>query len=76
MNNAAILPYICMHALQIQNVKRNTVKKVSVNELNSFTPVKVVEEKKEDLVPETTINNDASTSIDNLTPEPVENNNS
>ena len=46
MNNAAILPYIGMHALQIQNVKRNTVKKVSINELN-------VEESlnKEELVP-------------------------
>lgn len=27
MNNAAILPYIGLHALQIQNVKRNVVKK-------------------------------------------------
>ena len=34
MNNAAILPYICMHALQIQNVKRDVVKKVSITELN------------------------------------------
>ena len=78
MNNAAILPYICMHALQIQNVKRNTVKKVSVNELNTSThsSVSAIEEKKEDLVPETTSNIDTSTSIDNLTPEPVENNNS
>lgn len=78
MNNAAILPYICMHALQIQNVKRNTVKKVSVNELNTsaHSSVSAIEEKKEDLVPETTSNIDTSTSIDNLTPEPVENNNS
>ena len=37
MNNLAILPYICLHALQIQNVKRNTVKKVSINELNNQT---------------------------------------
>ena len=35
MNNVAILPYIILHALQIQNVKRNTVKKVSINELNN-----------------------------------------
>ena len=34
MNNAAILPYIGLHALQIQNVKRNVSKKVSVDELN------------------------------------------
>jgi hypothetical protein len=34
MNNAAILPYIGMHALQIQNVKRDVVKKASITELN------------------------------------------
>ena len=35
MNNIAISPYIGLHALQIQNVKRNTAKKVSINELNN-----------------------------------------
>ncbi len=35
MNNVAVLPYIGLHALQIQNVKRNVAKKVSINELNS-----------------------------------------
>ena len=42
MNNLAILPYICLHALQIQNVKRNVAKKISINELNKseiITPV-------------------------------------
>lgn len=34
MNNVAISPYIAMYALQLQNVKRNTVKKVSIEELN------------------------------------------
>ena len=34
MNNIAILPYICLHALQIQNIKRDVVKKVSIQELN------------------------------------------
>lgn len=34
MNNVAVVPYIGMHALQIQNVKRNIVKKVSVDEIN------------------------------------------
>jgi hypothetical protein len=34
MNNVAVMPYIGMHALQIQNVKRNVVKKVSVDEIN------------------------------------------
>jgi hypothetical protein len=35
MNNIAVLPYIGLHALQIQNIKRNTAKKVSINELNN-----------------------------------------
>jgi hypothetical protein len=34
MNNIVVVPYIGMHALQIQNVKRNVVKKVSVDEIN------------------------------------------
>jgi hypothetical protein len=34
MNNIAISPYIGMHALQIQNVKRDVVKKASISELN------------------------------------------
>jgi hypothetical protein len=34
MNNVAVLPYIGLHALQIQNVKRNVTKKASINELN------------------------------------------
>jgi hypothetical protein len=34
MNNAAILPYIGMHALQIQNVKRDVVKKANISQLN------------------------------------------
>ena len=38
MNNAAIVPYIGMHALQIQNVKRDVVKKVSIQQLNNETP--------------------------------------
>jgi len=35
MNNIAVAPYIGMHALQIQNVKRNIVKKASIDELNN-----------------------------------------
>jgi len=35
MNNIAIMPYIGLHALQIQNVKRNVAKKVSINEINN-----------------------------------------
>jgi hypothetical protein len=35
MNNIAITPYIFLHALQIQNVKRDVAKKVSIHELNT-----------------------------------------
>ena len=34
MNNLAISPHIGLHALQIQNVKRYTVKKINIKELN------------------------------------------
>jgi len=34
MNNIAISPYICMHALQMQNVKRVVAKKVDIRELH------------------------------------------
>jgi len=37
MNNIAIVPHICLHALQIQNIKRNTVKIANVSELNTNT---------------------------------------
>ena len=50
MNNFAIAPYIGMYALQIQNVKRNTSKKHSINELNT-KPIEdniVVEERNAD----------------------------
>ena len=38
MNNIAVVPYIGMHALQIQNIKRNVVKKASIQELNNEQP--------------------------------------
>jgi hypothetical protein len=34
MNNAAIFPYIGMYALQIQNVKREVVKKANISQIN------------------------------------------
>ena len=36
MNNVAILPQLCMRILQSQNVKRNTIKKVVMNEKNEL----------------------------------------
>ena len=44
MNNIAVIPYIGMHALQIQNVKRNSVKKASITELNN----ELIERKEEE----------------------------
>ena len=72
MNNIAVLPYIGLHALQIQNVKRNTTKKVSINELNSNAEAKVevqnVEEKsttKIDDLPSSGTNNDQQENVSN-----------
>jgi hypothetical protein len=76
MNNIAISPYIGMHALQIQNVKRNVVKKVSIDELNKSVINTQIPEKQE--IKETPIieQNIVSqgTNIDIL-PEPINDNN-
>ena len=37
MNNLTISPYIAMHALQIQNIKRNTIKKAHISILDDKT---------------------------------------
>ena len=57
MNNIAVLPYIGLHALQIQNVKRNTTKKVSINELNN--EVIIIENKN-------VVESESTTKIDDL----------
>ncbi len=80
MNNVAVSPYIGMHALQIQNVKRNVVKKASIQELNQYQqePQKEPEIKQTSNVvenPEIEIKNlGDGTSIDNL-PLPAANDN-
>ena len=38
MNNMAITPYIGLHILQIQNIKRNVVKKIDIQGLDAKTP--------------------------------------
>ena len=76
MNNIAISPYIGMHALQIQNVKRNVVKKVSIEELNKSvinTQIPEKQEIKETSIIEQNIVSEGTT-IDNL-PEPINDNN-
>ena len=73
MNNIAVAPYIGMHALQIQNVKRNIVKKASIDELNKHIINTPLPEKQEPTVVEQNEVSERS-SIDNL-PEPANNNN-
>ena len=80
MNNAAITPYICMHALQIQNVKRNVAKKASIKELNHeiYQPIEtqeeIIQQNNENVNQEINDNNDNNdnnrTNIVNL-PEPI-----
>ena len=82
MNNLAILPYVCLHALQIQNVKRDVVKKVSIQELNKNEVILPVD--KEDLsnnnqissniVEENIVIPNQSTNIDDL-PQPASSDN-
>ena len=79
MNNIAVSPYIGMHALQIQNVKRNVVKKASVNELNKPVINTQIPEKQEiQEIQEPTIVEEnivsQGTNIDNL-PQPINDNN-
>ena len=72
MNNIAVLPYIGMHALQIQNVKRNVYKKVSIKELNNeghneiITPVDSDNNDNNDNNNDNTIHSGSGTNIDNL----------
>ena len=46
MNNIAISPHIFMYALQLQNVKRENVKKHDINELNKQIKLNNIEYKK------------------------------
>ena len=75
MNNAAITPYICMHALQIQNVKRNVVKKVSIKELNNeiIQPLETQQELNQQNEINSNINetNINGTNINEILPEPL-----
>ena len=76
MNNIAVTPYICMHALQIQNVKRNIVKKASIIELNNeiVHPLETHEElgqhNEVENINEININ---GTNINEILPEPLSN---
>jgi hypothetical protein len=66
MNNIAIFPYIGMHALQIQNVKRNVIKKASITQINHeiLSPVDKNELQETNIINETRENNvDISTTM-------------
>lgn len=69
MNNIAISPYIGMHALQIQNIKRNVVKKACINELNQ--PQNDITQND---ITQDNITQDNGTTIDNLPIVKPENN--
>ena len=71
MNNIAVLPYIGLHALQIQNVKRNTAKKVSINELNNEV---IIIENTKDAVEVETKDVSNTTKIDHLPSSGTNNN--
>ena len=64
MNNLAILPYISLHALQIQNVKRDVVKKININELNKSEIVVPVD--KEDFTNNNNNNNNNNSNHDEV----------
>lgn len=53
MNNIAILPQIVMHGLQIQNVKRDVAKKVTMDDLEvheSSTDIELLDAKVEEKI--------------------------
>ena len=68
MNNLAIVPYIALHALQIQNVKRNVVKKVDTIDKNQNQNQYEYHDNNDDIIEEDEIINrdNSTTSITNL----------
>ena len=74
MNNIAISPYIGMHALQIQNIKRNVVKKACINELNQPQDDITQDDITQDDITPDDITQDNGTTIDNLPIVEPENN--
>ena len=74
MNNIAISPYIGMHALQIQNIKRNVVKKACIDELNQPQNDITQDDITQDDITQDDITQDNGTTIDNLPIVEPENN--
>ena len=77
MNNIAVSPYIGLHALQIQNIKRNIVKKASINELNKSVINNTQFPEKQEIQEKTVLEQNIvseGTNIDNL-PKPANDNN-
>ena len=73
MNNIAVLPYIGLHALQIQNVKRNTTKKVSINELNLSNGLENVVEGEVISIKNTNVSNEVPNEVSNEVSNEAEN---
>ena len=74
MNNIAISPYIGMHALQIQNIKRNVVKKACIDELNQPQNDITQDNITQNDITQNDITQDNGTTIDNLPIVEPENN--
>jgi hypothetical protein len=78
MNNIAITPHVFMHALQIQNIKRNVAKNAQILELNKDNLSNILNDKLNENNNENNENNENSQDYDknistniNLLPEPV-----
>jgi hypothetical protein len=71
MNNLAISPYIGMHILQLQNIKRDSTKKIPINELKIKEEDKILEKNKH-LDNNTEL--ETTNKIDNFIPQPILNN--
>ena len=78
MNNLAISQYIGMHILQLQNIKRDSTKKIPINELKlkeNIEDIKDIKDIKENTVlEESNVKILPTTKIDNFIPEPILNN--
>jgi hypothetical protein len=82
MNNLAITPYVCLHALQIQNVKRNIIKKASIGNLdiesNIIHDTNNIDNNNIDNIDNNNIDNidnNINNNNNNIIPKPIEQNN-
>ncbi len=74
MNNLAISPYIGLHILQIQNIKRNTIKNASINELKTENQEKIDDKENEVAVKKPEEMKELSIDNNKFIPEPITSN--